>query len=187
MHGHFNLPQGFVWVCMGSHTHYHPWGFLCKSSNMYIQHTPSKSTVCVNNLPVISRCIQLSMGRGRVRYWKGSKRTLVWPHSLHRTWDLSWPWNRSTMMERFRSKWFSHAWNTRNCRKLSHYFCFYLLMCFSCYPLLDLLCFAHCWISYYSSISSGSRSNLLTNNKQVINFHLYYAFLCVCGHYYSVF
>ena len=21
-YGHFNLPQGFVWVCMGKHTHF---------------------------------------------------------------------------------------------------------------------------------------------------------------------
>lgn len=59
---------------------------------------------------MISRCMELSMGRGRDRKLKGSKRALMWPHVLHFTWDLSWPWNRSTTMERFLRRWFSHAW-----------------------------------------------------------------------------
>lgn len=58
---------------------------------------------------MISRCIELSMGRGRDRKLKGSKRALMCPHVLHFTWDLSWPWKRSTTMERFLRRWFSHA------------------------------------------------------------------------------
>lgn len=58
---------------------------------------------------MISRCIELSMGSGRDRKLKGSKRALMCPHVLHFTWDLSWPWKRSTTMERFLRRWFSHA------------------------------------------------------------------------------
>lgn len=39
--------------------------------------------------PVISRCMELSMGRGKDRKLKGSKRALMCPHVLHFTWDLS--------------------------------------------------------------------------------------------------
>ena len=49
--------------------------------------TPSVS----HSSPVISRCIELSMGSGRDRKLKGSNRALMWPHVLHFTWDLSCP------------------------------------------------------------------------------------------------
>lgn len=60
-------------------------------------------------LPVISKCMELSMGSGNDRKLKGSKRALMWPQVLHFTWDLSCPWKRSTTIERFLRKWFSQA------------------------------------------------------------------------------
>lgn len=63
---------------------------------------------------MISRCIELSMGSGRDRKLKGSKRALMCPHILHFTWDFSWPWKRSTTMERFLRRWFSHACDSGN-------------------------------------------------------------------------
>lgn len=68
-----------------------------------------QESVSGDSVPVISRCIELSMGSGRDRKLKGSKRALMCPHVLHFTWDLSWPWKRSTTMERFLRRWFSHA------------------------------------------------------------------------------
>ncbi len=59
--------------------------------------------------PVISKCMELSMGSGSDRKLKGSKRALIWPQVLHFTWDLSCPWKRSTTIERFLRKWFSQA------------------------------------------------------------------------------
>lgn len=68
-------------------------------------------------LPVISKCMELSMGSGNDRKLKGSKRALMWPQVLHFTWDLSCPWKRSTTIERFLRKWFSQACEreTRRC------------------------------------------------------------------------
>lgn len=67
--------------------------------------------------PVISKCMELSMGSGSDRKLKGSKRALMWPQVLHFTWDLSCPWKRSTTIERFLRKWFSQACEreTRRC------------------------------------------------------------------------
>ena len=69
-------------------------------------------------LPIISKCMELSIGRGNERKLKGSKRALTWPQVLHLTWERSWPWNKSTTIERFLLRWFSHAWahsQHRNC------------------------------------------------------------------------
>lgn len=60
-------------------------------------------------LPVISRWMHESIGRGRDRKVNGSNLTLVWPHSMQWTQDLSWPWNKSTTIDWFRNRWFSHA------------------------------------------------------------------------------
>ncbi len=46
-----------------------------------------------------SKCTELSIGNGRDRMAKGSKRTLSWPHTLQVTFDLSCPWNRSTITD----------------------------------------------------------------------------------------
>lgn len=83
--------------------------FLNKTPEIVFQESVNRDSV-----PVISRCIELSMGSGRDRKLKGSKRALMCPHVLHFTWDLSWPWKRSTTMERFLRRWFSHACNGRN-------------------------------------------------------------------------
>lgn len=92
--------------------------FPAKAQEIVLQEAVSRDSV-----PVISRCMELSMGSGRDRKLKGSKRALMCPHVLHFTWDLSWPWKRSTTMERFLRRWFSHACggghtNTRRRRRL---------------------------------------------------------------------
>lgn len=92
--------------------------FPAKAQEIVLQEAVSRGSV-----PVISRCMELSMGSGRDRKLKGSKRALMCPHVLHFTWDLSWPWKRSTTMERFLRRWFSHACggghtNTRRRRRL---------------------------------------------------------------------
>lgn len=72
-----------------------------------------KQSKNINNsmlIPMISRCIELSIGRGSDRKLNGSKRALTCPQVLHLTCDLSWPWNRSTTIERFLLRWFSQAW-----------------------------------------------------------------------------
>lgn len=97
----------------------HRWlSFPAKAQEIVLQEAVSRDSV-----PVISRCMELSMGSGRDRKLKGSKRALMCPHVLHFTWDLSWPWKRSTTMERFLRRWFSHACggghtNTRRRRRL---------------------------------------------------------------------
>ncbi len=50
-------------------------------------------------IPMTSKCIELSRGRGRDNMEKGSKRTLSWPQTLHVTFDFSWPWKRSTIKD----------------------------------------------------------------------------------------
>ena len=84
-----------------------PMPLVTNAEVLSIGWTPTLSS----SSPVISRCMELSMGSGRDRKLKGSKRALMWPHVLHFTWDLSCPWNRSTTMDRFLRRWFSHAFD----------------------------------------------------------------------------
>ena len=62
-----------------------------------------------NILPITSKWMELSIGKGSDRYVKGSNLTLSWLQTLQVTLDLSWPWYKSTIMDWFLLMWFSQA------------------------------------------------------------------------------